>query len=57
VRLISRLRHLWSNLTQRDRVEAALDEEVRGYVELLAGEYERSGMPPEAARRAAVVDY
>lgn len=56
MRLISWLRHLWWNLALRRGVEAALDEEVRGYVDLLAADYERSGMSAAAARRAALVD-
>jgi predicted permease len=56
VRVISWLRHLWWNLVRRDGVEAALDEEVRSYVDLLAADYVRSGLSPAAARRAALVD-
>ena len=33
-----------------------LDEELREYVDLRAAEYERSGLPPDAARRAALID-
>src|SRR5687768_9876261 len=55
-RLVAAARSLWSNLARRDRVDEALDDELRAYVELLAAEYERGGMAPEMARRAALVD-
>lgn len=49
------LRSLWWNLVQRDRVEDALDDEIRTYVELLAEDYERQGLSRAEARRAALV--
>ena len=55
-RLVVLLRSLWWNLVRRRRVEAALDDEVRTYVDLLATEYERKGMTPERARRAALIE-
>jgi predicted permease len=55
-RLVARLRSLWWNLARRDQVERALDDELRTYVDLLAADYVRAGMPPELARRAALVD-
>ena len=51
--LISRLRNSLRNLADRPRVERDLDEELNAYVDLLAAEKERAGMPPEEARRAA----
>jgi hypothetical protein len=51
----SRLDSLWSNLVYRGAAEAELDDELRAYVELLAADYEKSGMSPERARRAALV--
>src|SRR5882672_3332667 len=53
---LTRLRSLWWNLVHRDRVNEALNDEVRSYVELLAAEYERNGMAPSLARRAALID-
>lgn len=50
------LRSLWWNLVHRAEVERALDEEVRGYVDLLAAEYEDRGLPPAAARRSALLE-
>jgi putative ABC transport system permease protein len=56
VRLVTRLRHLWLNLTRRTRVDEALDNELRAYVDLLTAEYESRGLAPAAARRNALVD-
>ncbi len=42
-----------SALFRRRSLDAALDEEVRGHLDLLAGEYERRGLSPEEARLAA----
>jgi predicted permease len=53
--LFARLRSLGVKLFRRERAEAALDDELRAYVDLLAAEYERKGMPPVEARRAALV--
>jgi predicted permease len=55
VRAIAWLRSLWSNLVHRGDVDAALDDEIRAYVDLLAAEYETKGMSPADARRAALV--
>jgi predicted permease len=56
MRMVSLLRSIWKNLFQRDRAERDLDDELRVYVDLLADEYERAGMAPALARRAALVD-
>jgi putative ABC transport system permease protein len=50
---LSRLASFWRNLFHRARVERDLDEEVRGFVALLAAEKARAGMNPAAALRAA----
>jgi predicted permease len=55
-RLYMWLRSLWWKLFRRERLEAELEKELRAYVELLAFEYERSGMTPAEARRAALVE-
>ena len=55
-RIAAMLQSLWWNLARRDRVDAALDDEVRAYVELLAAEYEREGMSPLLARRRALIE-
>ena len=56
VRCIHRLRSAWANLVHRDRVEAALDDELRAYLDLLTAEYERRGLLPNEARRAAQIE-
>jgi predicted permease len=56
MQIVAQLRSLWRNLARRERVERELDEELRAYVELLAAEYERKGMAPALARRAALID-
>lgn len=55
-RVLAGCRSLWRNLARRNRREASLDEELQAYVDLLAGEHERAGMSPQAARRAALVE-
>ena len=54
--LLSRMQSLWRNLRHRVRVEQDLDEELRSYVDLLADEKVRAGMPPARARRAAAME-
>jgi predicted permease len=52
----ARLRSLWYNIVRRRDVDRALDGELSAYVALLADEYERAGMSPGVARRAALID-
>lgn len=56
VRALAWVRSLRWNLFRRADVEAALDEELGAYVELLASEYERSGLSKSAAHRRALID-
>ena len=42
---------------RRRSLDAALDEEVRGHLDLLARDYERRGLAPEQARLAARRDF
>src|SRR5687767_2428587 len=44
------------SLTRRPAQEQDLDEELQSYVATLAAGYERRGLSPEAARRAALVE-
>ncbi|HUR19487.1 MAG TPA: ABC transporter permease, partial [Vicinamibacterales bacterium] len=44
------------SLTRRSGQEQDLDEELQSYVATLAAGYERRGLSPEAARRAALVE-
>ncbi|MEO7998050.1 MAG: permease prefix domain 1-containing protein, partial [Gemmatimonadaceae bacterium] len=55
MQLLTRARHLWRNLTQRQQNEADLNEELLGYERLLIEENLRTGMHPDEARRAARV--
>ncbi len=52
-RSMARLVSLWRNLAHRNRVDRELDEELREALELLVEEKLRSGLAPDAARRAA----
>jgi predicted permease len=57
--MLSLLRTLFARLRallRRSRHERDLDEELRAYVDSLAEQHQRRGLPPEAARRAALVD-
>ncbi|HEX5436455.1 MAG TPA: ADOP family duplicated permease [Gemmatimonadaceae bacterium] len=56
MRLVALARSLWRNLVRRHGAEQALDDELRAYVELLAEEHARDGMPLERARRAALLE-
>ena len=53
---LSRSSRLFTNLLRRRRIERELDAELRAYVDLLAGEKMRGGMPREAATRAAILE-
>ncbi len=52
--LRSRAASLWRNVFRRTAVDAELDEELRGYVDLLADEHLRAGVPAARARRLAL---
>lgn len=54
--VLPRLTSFWRNLTRRRHVERDLDDEMRSYVELLAAEKIRAGVPAERAHRAALVE-
>jgi putative ABC transport system permease protein len=51
--VIARLASLWRNLAHKRRVDRELDEELHAAHELLVEEKLRSGLAPDAARRAA----
>jgi len=53
MRFLAKTRSFLRNLFLARRVEAELDEEVRGHLEMLVEENVRSGMTMEKARRAA----
>jgi putative ABC transport system permease protein len=50
---MARLASLWRNLAHKRRVDRELDEELHAAQELLVDEKLRSGLAPDAARRAA----
>jgi hypothetical protein len=54
--LRARIAWLFHNLFRRARTERDLDDEVRGYIELLAHEKMQRGVDPQAALRAALVE-
>lgn len=56
MRILVLLRSLWRTVARRDRLETALDDELRAYVDFLTAEYERAGMLPALARRAALIE-
>jgi hypothetical protein len=52
----SRLASLWRNLVHRRRSERDLDDEVRAYAAILEDENVARGLPPEEARRQALIE-
>ncbi len=55
--IISRIRGMLRNLFRKQRVEKLLDDEVRGYVEMVADERITAGVPVSEARRLAVTEF
>ena len=53
---MSRLSSFWRNLVHRDRIERDLDDEVHSVYGLLADEKIQQGMPPDEARRQAMLE-
>jgi predicted permease len=56
MRMLSRLTSFLRNTLGKRRSERDLDDEVRGYTEMLAEEKMREGMKPEEARRTARIE-
>lgn len=54
---LSRLRSLWRNLVHRAAVDDEINEELRGTFDEIAEEHRRAGMAPDAARRAAMLQF
>jgi len=50
---LSRMKNLFRNVFAKHRADRDLDDEVRGYADMLAEEKVRAGMNPEEARRSA----
>jgi predicted permease len=53
---ILRLRSMARNLVRKDRVEHDLDDEIRGYLDMLTEEKIRRGLPRAEARREATIE-
>jgi predicted permease len=53
---ISRVKTFFRNIFAKHRADRELDDEVRGYAEMLAEEKTREGMSPDEARRAACLE-
>ena len=51
--MIPHLKAIWRNITRWEELDRELDEELRSYLEMVAAEKMRSGMPPEQAYREA----
>lgn len=47
---------VWRNLRHRDEVERDLGDEIQSYLDLLTDEKIAAGVPPDRARRAALVE-
>src|SRR5262245_28716676 len=54
--LLPRLSSLWRNLFHKDRTEQELTEEIDAYLEMLVEQKINSGLHPEEARRAALIE-
>src|SRR3954467_8394466 len=52
----ARMRALWCNLFRRGEVDADLATELNAYVDAVAARYEAAGLPPDDARRQALID-
>jgi putative ABC transport system permease protein len=51
--MVGHLTALWRNLFRKERIDQELDEEIRSYLDLVAAEKERRGMPRDEALREA----
>lgn len=54
--MFARLKSLWRNLRQRERVDHDLHHEVTAVFDLLVDEKVKSGLSPQQARRAATLE-
>src|SRR5215216_954098 len=53
---LSRIASTWRNLSNKEVVDQELSEELRAHVDLLTDQKIRSGLEPEEARRAALLE-
>jgi putative ABC transport system permease protein len=56
MRLAVRLNSLFRGLFRRRRMEEELDQELSSYLDELQAQKQRAGLPPEAARREALLE-
>jgi len=54
--LLARLSSTWHSLFRKQQLDQKLDEELQSFLELLAESKIKSGMSPEQARRAALLE-
>jgi|HubBroStandDraft_6_1064221.scaffolds.fasta_scaffold01234_4 macrolide transport system ATP-binding/permease protein len=54
--MLSRIASCWRSIFAKRQSDRDLDDEVRAYAELLAGDKLRDGMTPEEARRSARIE-
>jgi len=57
MQILSRMRHLVTNLLSKEKVEQRLDMELRAYVEMVIEEKVASGIRAEEARRTALAEF
>jgi predicted permease len=53
---LARMASLWRNLRHKERCERDLEEEIRAYAGILEDEKITAGLPPEEARRQALME-
>ncbi len=56
MRLAAKIKRIITNLAGRDRLEATLDTELRGYLDEMTERKIRHGIPPAEARRQALLE-
>jgi len=56
MRIWSRVSHFFKNIVHKPRVEGELEDEVRGFVEMLTEEKVAAGVPAARARREALME-
>jgi len=57
MRLVSRVRSLWTGLRARASVEKDMSDEFASHMALRAADLTRQGMPPDEARRRASLEF
>src|SRR5450631_3220931 len=57
MRFLSRIRRLFANLLEKEKVEHQLDQELRAYVDMVTDEKIAAGVSASEARRSAMADF